>query len=71
MKKILTAALALMLFTVTVKGQTTSLKKVYDETIDPIEQLDKALAKAKAEKAYRKAVAKADKQIEKKLAAKK
>ena len=69
MKKILTAALALMLFTVTVKGQTTSLKKVYDETIDPIEQLDKALAKA--EKAYRKAVAKADKQIEKKLAAKK
>ncbi|MEE0690529.1 MAG: glycosyl hydrolase, partial [Bacteroidaceae bacterium] len=38
---------------------------------DAVRKAEGDKAKAKAEKAYRKAVAKADKQIEKKLAAKK
>ena len=46
MKRILTAALMLMAV-LTINAQT-ALKKVYDENIDPMEQIDKALVKAKA-----------------------
>ncbi len=40
--------LAALLFVLTTNAQT-SLKKVYDENINPIEQIDQALAKAKTE----------------------
>ena len=33
-------------------GAQTALKKVYDETINPLEQIDRALAKAKADGKY-------------------
>lgn len=42
----------LMALTMTIANAQTALKKVYDETIDPMEQIDKALVKAKAEKKY-------------------
>lgn len=45
MKRILTAALMLMAV-LTINAQT-ALKKVYDENIDPMEQIDKALVKPK------------------------
>ena len=37
-----------MFFSVTVNAQT-ALKKVYDENVNPLEQIDKALVKAKAD----------------------
>ena len=45
-KKILTTLLAVLL-TLTVNAQT--LKRVYNEDINPLEQIDQALAKAKSE----------------------
>ena len=53
MKKILLIAmLAVTLFALTVHAQTegeTTPKKVYDESINPLEQIDQALVKAQAE----------------------
>lgn len=48
MKKKMMMALAAMLLGLTIQAQTT-LKKVYDEEANPIEQIDQALDKAKAE----------------------
>ena len=48
MKKIITLALTAMLFSFAANAQS-NLKKVYDETINPMEQIDKAVAKAKSE----------------------
>ncbi|MBR5029833.1 MAG: thioredoxin family protein [Muribaculaceae bacterium] len=42
MKKILTVAILVVL----ALGANAQLKKVYDETIDPMEQIDKAMAQA-------------------------
>lgn len=42
----------LMVLAVTIANAQTTLKKVYDETIDPMEQIDKAIVKAKAEKKF-------------------
>lgn len=42
----------LMVLAVTIANAQTALKKVYDETIDPMEQIDKAIVKAKAEKKF-------------------
>lgn len=47
MRKSLLIALLAMFFTITVDAQT-ALKKVYDENVNPLEQIDKALVKAKA-----------------------
>ena len=47
MKRIIIALLTI-LFSVTVEAQTT-LKRVYNEDLNPIEQIDQALVKAKAE----------------------
>lgn len=44
MKKILT--IVILLFSVTI-GAVSQAKKVYDETIDPMEQIDEAVVKAK------------------------
>ena len=41
-----------MLITVMTITAQTALKKVYNENIDPMEQIDKALVKAKAEGKY-------------------
>lgn len=41
-----------MVLAVTIANAQTTLKKVYDETIDPMEQIDKAIVKAKAEKKF-------------------
>ena len=41
-----------MLMAVLTINAQTALKKVYDENIDPMEQIDKALVKAKAEGKY-------------------
>ena len=50
MKKILFTLLVTVLMTLPLQAQNTpTVKKVYDETIDPIEQIDHALAQAKAE----------------------
>ncbi|MBR4898712.1 MAG: thioredoxin family protein [Prevotella sp.] len=54
MKKKIMMMLFALVFTLMANAQTTSLrpeanKKVYDETIDPIEQIDQAVSKAKAE----------------------
>ena len=49
-KKTMTALLVAMLATPV--GAQTALKKVYDETINPLEQIDRALAKAKADGKY-------------------
>ncbi|MCH5301775.1 MAG: thioredoxin family protein [Prevotella sp.] len=46
MKKVLTLALAALLSLAA--GAQTALKKVYDETIDPMAQIDEAVAKASA-----------------------
>ena len=46
-KRITLVLLALMM-AITIEAQT-SLKKVYNEDINPIEQIDKALVKAKSE----------------------
>ena len=43
-----TLVLLALLMAITIEAQT-SLKKVYDEDINPIEQIDKALVKAKSE----------------------
>ena len=48
MKKRLIAAFAVVVVMVTVNAQTT-LKKVYDENINPVTQIDQAVAKAKTE----------------------
>lgn len=48
MKKIISLALTAMLFSFAASAQS-NLKKVYDETINPMEQIDKAVAKAKSE----------------------
>lgn len=42
----------LMVLAVTIANAQTALKKVYDETIDPMEQIDEAIVKAKAEKKF-------------------
>jgi len=47
MKRIIVAFIALIL-TIAVKAQT-GLKKVYDKNINPIEQIDQAIIKAKSE----------------------
>ena len=44
----MTVVLAALLFALNTHAQT-ALKKVYDETINPIEQIDQAVAKAKTE----------------------
>ncbi len=49
MKRILFIALTLMLAAIPVSAQST---KFYDETIDPIEQIDAAVAKAQADGKY-------------------
>lgn len=49
-KTLIVASLALLCF-VTLKAQT-ALKKVYDEKVDPIEQIDKALLKAENENKF-------------------
>jgi len=49
-KKTMIALLVAMLATPV--GAQTALKKVYDETINPLEQIDRALAKAKADGKY-------------------
>ena len=48
MKKILLSFMLAAVFTLTAEAQS-NLKKIYDESIDPIEQIDKAVAKAKAQ----------------------
>lgn len=48
MKKKIMMALPAILLALTINAQTT-LKKVYNEDINPIEQIDQALAKAKTE----------------------
>lgn len=48
MKRLFTAAILLVFMTMAANAQG-ALKKVYDENIDPLEQIDKALASAKAE----------------------
>lgn len=48
MRKSLLIALLAMFFTITVDAQT-ALKKVYDENVNPMEQIDKALVKAKVD----------------------
>ena len=42
-------AVMLMVFVMTMASAQTALKKVYDEDINPIEQIDQAVAKAKGE----------------------
>ena len=51
MKKFMFLSLLTVLFTLTASAQT-SLKKVYDENINPLEQIDQTLAKAKADGKY-------------------
>ena len=48
MKKLLTLSLLAVCFTLTTNAQT-ALKKVYNENINPMEQIDQAVAKAKTE----------------------
>ena len=48
MKKFIITSIAAALFAVTVNAQT-ALKKVYNEDINPLEQIDQAVAKAKGE----------------------
>ncbi len=48
MKKNLILAIVAVLFALTANAQT-ALKKVYNEDINPIEQIDQAVAKAKSE----------------------
>ncbi len=51
MRKTAVAALLAVFFAITAAAQT-NLKKIYDETIDPMEQIDKAVAKAKSQDKY-------------------
>ena len=51
MKKLLILSLLSVCFTLT-SGAQTALKKVYNEDIDPIGQIDQAVAKAKSEGKY-------------------
>lgn len=48
MKKYFMLTMAAVLFALTLNAQTAK-KKVYDETINPLEQIDKAVLKAKSE----------------------
>ena len=48
MKKLFAALLLSVVMSLPLQAQE-AVKRVYDETIDPIEQIDQALAKAKAE----------------------
>ena len=48
MKRIMMMAIS-MLFVVLMANAQGALKKVYDETIDPMQQIDEAVKKAKAE----------------------
>ena len=48
MKKLAITALLAAFFTITA-GAQSNLKKIYDETIDPMEQIDKAVVKAKSQ----------------------
>lgn len=48
MKRILMTAFSMM-FVVLMANAQGALKKVYDETIDPMQQIDEAVSKAKAE----------------------
>ena len=48
MKKTIIISLLTVMFAITMNAQTT-LKKVYNEDVNPIEQIDQALVKAKAE----------------------
>ena len=51
MKRLLITAILMLMTVMTITAQT-ALKKVYNENIDPMEQIDKALVKAKAEGKY-------------------
>ena len=51
MKRLLITAILMLMTVMTITAQTT-LKKVYNENIDPMEQIDKALVNAKAEGKY-------------------
>ena len=51
MKKLAITALLAAFFTITA-GAQSNLKKIYDETIDPMEQIDKAVVKAKSQGKY-------------------
>lgn len=51
MKRLFTTAMFMLMTVMTITAQT-ALKKVYNENIDPMEQIDKALVKAKAEGKY-------------------
>lgn len=48
MKKILLSFMLAAVFTLTAEAQS-NLKKIYDESIDPMEQIDKAVLKAKTQ----------------------
>ncbi len=50
MRKVLSIFLMMTLF-ISVNAQT-ALKKVYDENVNPLEQIDKAITKAQAEKKH-------------------
>ncbi|WP_308269059.1 thioredoxin family protein [Prevotella sp.] len=51
MKRLLITAILMVMTVMTITAQT-ALKKVYNENIDPMEQIDKALVNAKAEDKY-------------------
>lgn len=51
MKKMVTLALSLLLVVLMANAQGV-LKKVYDETIDPMQQIDEAVSKAKVENKF-------------------
>ena len=51
MKRLFITATFMLMTVMTITAQTV-LKKVYNENIDPMEQIDKALGKAKAEGKY-------------------
>lgn len=51
MKRLLITAILMLMTVMTITAQTT-LKKVYNENIDPMEQIDEALVKAKANGKY-------------------
>lgn len=51
MKRLLITAILMVTTVMTITAQTT-LKKVYNENIDPMEQIDEALVKAKANCKY-------------------
>ena len=55
MKKILTFVLATAIMTVSAAAQS-NLKKIYNEEIDPVEQIDKALKQAQADIQYTEAI---------------